>query len=757
MNKIKKEIKDILDSKGQNNNFITNKAYSKEYIRLAEKWSILPMYEDKKSIEKFFNLVNDNQVVLLISGTGSGKTVLVPKFLLKYFKTINKDKQPKIAITNPKTLTTVYNAEYSANTLDVKLGEEVGYKFKGSPSEFISDKSELVYVTDGLLLAKILNGDKKLDEYNAIIIDEAHERGIQIDLLLKFIKEFLPERPDFKLIIMSATINAEIFKKYFNKKPIKYGEIEVSGKTNFPIRQIWLDNKTKVNRSNYIEIAVQKCIDIISHNDNFEGRDILVFIATSNDALKGCELLKQECPKNIKIKNKSVCNEIYCVEVFSKMKQENKELAVSKDIYKQKYPEKKIKIIFATNIAESSITFDGLVYVIDSGFELVKYYEPLSYTNVINKVMTTQAQIKQRIGRAGRTRPGIAYHLYTEHDFNKLEKYPAPSILVSDLTEYILSFIKYSTTLDKTIQIIKDLITPPSNAQINSAINKLVFINAIKLVDKDDNKIYLDKINKNDILKYNGAITTLGYILLRFRSVLVLNALAIIMGYYMNCQSEIIKIIALMEESDGNIDKLFIFKNKEKNDFIKFMSKYSINNSEHLTILNIYNNYYAINKINNNNNDQSNIITYNNDNNDQSNIITYNNDNNDFNGGGGIQYINAKKFYKIDNRIKELTKYAKSINEEKYKYINDKYNIIKIKDYEDDNIKIIYTLAEAFNFNSLSKGQKNMYKSKYYIDNIEAPLEFSIITKENNDNKNAFCQELNNTFGKKHFNLITKF
>ena len=183
MDLINKNIEDILDSKGINNNFLTDKPFSDEYKKLAEKWSILPMYKDHTIVKKFFELISSKQVLLLISGTGSGKTVLVPKFLLKYF--VSCGLKGKIAITNPKTLTTLYNAEYGAKTLDVKLGEEVGYKYKGSPSDSNSSKTRLLYATDGLILATILSGDTLLKDYDCIIIDEAHERHITIDILLK--------------------------------------------------------------------------------------------------------------------------------------------------------------------------------------------------------------------------------------------------------------------------------------------------------------------------------------------------------------------------------------------------------------------------------------------------------------------------------------------------------------------------------------------------------------------------------------------
>jgi pre-mRNA-splicing factor ATP-dependent RNA helicase DHX15/PRP43 len=406
MEYINKNIKNILDIKGESNNFLTDQPYSDQYKELAAKWGKLPMYKDKESIKNFFELLNTCNVILLQSSTGSGKTILVPKFFLKYVTILGL--KGKIAVTNPKQLTTVYNAEYGAKTLDVNLGDEVGYKYKGSPSSSTSDKTKLLYCTDGLILSKILGGDTLLKDYIGVIIDEAHERHIQIDILLKLLKDLILRRPEFKLIIMSATINAKIFRDYYKIKGIKYGEIEVSGETTFPIDQNWLDKKIKVSRSNYVELAVERCFEIINSSDS---GDIIVFVATTKDAEKGCELIQTNCPSKLKTK-KTTCNKLFCIEVYSKMKPENKDLAVNKDLYKTQGYDR--KIIFATNVAESSITFDGLVYVIDSGYELGNYYDYKDNSYVVTKKYTSQAQIKQRMGRAGRTQPGVSYHLYTK-------------------------------------------------------------------------------------------------------------------------------------------------------------------------------------------------------------------------------------------------------------------------------------------------------------------------------------------------------
>ena len=256
--------------------------------------------------------------------------------------------------------------------------------------------------------------------------------------------------------------------------------MELAGETTFPITQNWLNKKVKVSRSNYVELAVEKCFDIINESDS---GDIIVFIATTNDAIKGCDLISQMCPSKLKTK-KTTCNKLYCIEVFSKMKESDKNIAVSKDLYKKDGFDR--KIIFATNVAESSITFDGLVYVIDSGFELGNYYDYKDNSYVVTKKYTSQAQIKQRIGRTGRTQPGIAYHLYTKEVFDSLMKYPEPNISVVDLTDFILSFMKYSKVMKNVFKIIKDLITVPNYNQVLTAIHKLLFIDSIKIVKSDD-------------------------------------------------------------------------------------------------------------------------------------------------------------------------------------------------------------------------------------------------------------------------------
>ena len=727
MDLINKNIDDILDIKGINNNFINNLPLSEDFKILAQSWSLLPMYKDKKSVSKFFDLLHNTQVMLLVSGTGSGKTVLVPKFFYKYVITMGL--LGKIAVTNPKQLTTIYNAEYGAKTLDIKLGDEIGYKYKNAPIDSISEKTKLIYCTDGLILATILGGDKLLKDYQGIIIDEAHERHIQIDLLLKLIKDILPKRPDFKLIIMSATINAEIFRNYFNVKDIKYSEMEVSGESNFPINQIWLDKKIKLSRSNYIDIAIDKCLHIINTSDI---GDILVFVPTTNDAKKGCIGIKSKCPSTLTTKN-ITCDKLYCVEVYSKMKQSNKELAVSKDLYKSNGYDR--KIIFATNVAESSITFDGLVYVVESGYELGNYYDYNDNSYVVTKKYTSQAQIKQRIGRAGRTQPGIAYHLYTEESFNKLDIYPTPNISVIDLSDFLLSLINYSRVLRNMINLVKGLITVPKIEQTLLALYKLHFIKAIKLVkskDFDNNKdassddtlLLTNKdIKWKNIQQYNslndfmnGTITSLGFNILKFRSSPILSALAIIISFYLGCQKDIIIIMAICEITDGKLNMLFDYSKRELQNVINYFKNYIHDGSDHLTVLNIYNQLFLENK---------------------------------------LKYLHKKTLQTIQQRIKQLEKYALLINETRYIYINEKYKLVMNKPYDNNIDNIIYTLGISHYYNLLKKQSKD-FVSVHYLRNSTAEIEHIDIMQNKKPHNYAICNTLVNAFGQKAFQCITQ-
>ena len=533
----------ILDPNGEKYNPLTLTPYSDQYKLLAKKWTSLPAYTNA---ETKIQTIKENNIISIISGTGSGKTVLIPKYALHVF-----DYNAKIAIVLPKRILTETNAEYSALTLDVKLGVEVGYKHKDRKL-YDKNKTKLLYTTDGTLVSMLLS-NPLLSNFNAVIIDEAHERRTQTDFLLYLLKQTCIKRPEFKLIIMSATIDESIFANYFSN--LKYTSMNISGKTNFPITHVY--SKSPINKFEYIEYGLKRIKEILDTTD--EG-DILFFVPNVNETFNLC----------LKLAN----DDIYCVEVYSGMSKENETLAVNKDLYKKL--NKKRKIVIATNVAESSLTIDGIKYVIDSGYENVGYYDPQLNSKIMEKKIASQAQIKQRCGRTGRTCHGICYHLYTQTVYEKLDKFPKPAIQTSDIYEECLSLLKWENVqnFDNLEKILLQFIEPPTQPYINDAKQKLLML---QLIDE------------------NGTITKLGKYLAQFNEKPE-RSIALLVGWLLNCYKELIVIFNMIDLIKFNMDELFYFDKKttDKNKIKKFeIAKNMLlnNDDDHYNLLKIYSKY----------------------------------------------------------------------------------------------------------------------------------------------------------------------
>lgn len=537
----------ILDISGININPLNNKPYSDTYKNLAEIWSKFPAYDKAESIIKD---ISENQVTLVISGTGSGKTVLLPKFVMHV---LNYNK--KIAITLPKQLIAKSAAEFAAKTLDVELGDIVGYQYKGSDKSGKSNNTKLLYATDGTIVSRLLK-DPLLSEYSAVIIDEAHERKVQIDFLLYLLKNTLYNRPEFKLIIMSATINEDIFIKYFTD--FKFITINVGAKTNYPIESIFLENSINNNNS-YLDEGYKILKEIIQKDDlsKKESHDILFFITSSNEARKICTKISQD---------EDLLKDNYCIEVYSGMDNKKQEIATDKDKYKELY-NKKRKIVLATNVAESSLTIDGIKYVIDSGLEFNSYFEPDYNAKVLNKILITQAQAKQRMGRAGRTESGYCYHLYTKDEFNNMKKFPEPTIRTSNIIDECLKFLAIESikSLDNLLDIFTKFIEPPREKYIYYAFNDL---KRLKLINKEDNTIselglLINNINFDIYLTY-----------------------ACILAKKLNCLNEVLSICCLLDASKYNILDFFktpndlVLLNENNNNQKDYLNKKFKNNLE---------------------------------------------------------------------------------------------------------------------------------------------------------------------------------
>jgi HrpA-like RNA helicase len=529
--------KGILDPLGKNKNPLTNLDYSNNFKELAKKWSKLPAYKNAK---KIIQSLEKHQVFLVISGTGSGKTVLMPKFLLHYF-----DYKKKIAITLPKQILTENMASYASKILEVPLGKQVGYKYQGSKKMY-NDETNLLYTTDGTIVQKLMN-DPELKDFDGVIIDEAHERKVQIDIMLLLLKNVLEKRKDFKLIIMSATINAEIFEKYFEN--FNFQKIELGGKTNYPIESIYLEKPIK--QSEYLEKGIS-IIKKILQQDKVD--NILFFVTSSNEAFDVCKKINV-----IKSQFKPIC-----VELYANMPKTREFIAV--DINEYKTQGHNVKIIVSTNVAESSLTVEGITYVIDSGYELLSTYEPKIRASKLELKMTSKAQILQRKGRTGRTGPGICYHLYTEKEFNKLEEYPQPDIRTANISSEILGLLKNVKEVKKVKEILNNMIEPPKKEYV-------------KYILEDFKNIKLIKDKK---------ITTKGEVISKIPISDIYLGNCMLYSYIYNCSREMSLIVSLLEATNNNMGKIFAKppedkKEEHKRAKDKFKHKYG----DHLSILNI--------------------------------------------------------------------------------------------------------------------------------------------------------------------------
>ena len=530
----------ILDPGGIEKNPLNGKEYSDEYKKWGKIWSKYPAYD---SANQIINEIKENQVILLRSDTGSGKTVLVPKFALHHL-----DYGKKIMIGLPKQLIAKKSAEFAATTLDVKMGEEVGYKYRNSNKNHRSDKTRLLYATHGSIIMKIL-GDPILEDYHCIILDEVHERNVQIDLLLYLLKNIMEKRPEFRVILMSATVDSGIYEKYFRDFRLK--TLQINGKKNFSIESIYLTEDPDISKNEYMN----KGVEIINHViDTTQEGDILFFVTSVYETKKVCNMLS-------KMDNRHVC-----IEVYSGIDNETEKLAQDRDYYKTVHNDKDRKIVISTNVAESSLTIDNLKYVIDSGLELSVYYDPRIESKVIHKKYTTQSQIKQRMGRTGRTGSGICYHLYTKKKFDSLEKYPLPHILKNNLYQecFNLLSMKGVHSVSDVKRILGEFIQPPKPVYVNRSFHILEKAHLIK-----NNK--LNKIGK----------------IVQGMPIDCLEAITIFYSMQYGCVDDVCKILAMINGCNSQIKDLFYPDELPVNFYRKFKHK----SGDHLSLLNVYNAY----------------------------------------------------------------------------------------------------------------------------------------------------------------------
>jgi ATP-dependent helicase HrpA len=375
----------------------------------------LPVTQRREDIAR---AISENQVVIIAGATGSGKTTQIPKICLE----IGRE---NIGHTQPRRIAARTIAERIAEELGQELGGIVGYQVRFT--DRVGADTRIKLMTDGILLNEI-HRDRLLKKYDTIIIDEAHERSLTVDFLLGYLKQLLPQRPDLKVIITSATIDPESFSRHFDGAPI----IEVSGRT-YPVEIRYRplvaeaaegddDDGATADDRDYLE-GINAALDELAGESN---GDVLVFLSGENeirdaeDAINGRSLPNTEV---LPLYGRLSSDEQH--RVF----QPSKQAGVRR------------RIILATNVAETSLTVPGIKYVIDAGTARISRYSTRAKIQRLPIEAISQASANQRSGRSGRTSDGIAIRLYSEADFDKRPEFTEPEILRTNLAAVILQMI----------------------------------------------------------------------------------------------------------------------------------------------------------------------------------------------------------------------------------------------------------------------------------------------------------------------------
>ena len=364
--------------------------------------------------QEILEALNSHQVVVVAGETGSGKTTQLPKICLE----AGFGRRGRIGHTQPRRLAARAVAQRIAEELGCQLGDEVGYQVRFTDQS--ADHSRIKVMTDGILLAQTQR-DRFLNEYDVIIIDEAHERSLNIDFLLGYLKQLLPQRPDLRIIITSATIDVERFSRHFSNAPV----IEVSGRT-FPVeiryRSLLRDDSDEDDRTLFEGIT--DALAELRDEDRRQGQhgDVLVFLPGEREIRECAEFLRREQLPATEI-----------LPLYARLS--------GSDQQKIFRPHGGRRVVLATNVAETSLTVPGIRYVVDSGVARISRYSYRSKVQRLPVEAVSQASANQRAGRCGRTSPGICIRLYDESDFLGRAEFTDPEIRRTSLAAVILQML----------------------------------------------------------------------------------------------------------------------------------------------------------------------------------------------------------------------------------------------------------------------------------------------------------------------------
>ncbi|KAK3123207.1 hypothetical protein QOZ80_8AG0626210 [Eleusine coracana subsp. coracana] len=497
---------------------------------LQDQRKTLPIYKFRDELLK---AVDQFQVIVIVGETGSGKTTQIPQYLHEAGYTA----KGKVACTQPRRVAAMSVAARVSQEMGVKLGHEVGYSIRFE--DCTSEKTIIKYMTDGMLLREFL-GEPDLASYSVVMVDEAHERTLSTDILFGLVKDISRFRPDLKLLISSATLDAEKFSDYFDSAPI----FKIPGR-RYPVEIHY----TKAPEADYIDAAIVTVLQI--HVTQSPG-DILVFLTGQEEIETVDEILKHRTRGlGTKISELIICP-IYA----------NLPTELQAKIF-EATPEGARKVVLATNIAETSLTIDGIKYVIDPGFCKIKSYNPRTGMESLLVNPISKASANQRAGRSGRTGPGKCFRLYTSYNYmHDLEDNTVPEIQRTNLANVVLTL--KSLGIHDLVNF--DFMDPPPSEALLKALEQLFALSA---------------------LNSRGELTKTGRRMAEFPLDPMLSKMIVASEKY-KCSDEIISIASML--SIGN-SIFYRPKDKQVHADNARLNFHTGNVGDHIALLNVYNSW----------------------------------------------------------------------------------------------------------------------------------------------------------------------
>lgn len=505
------------------------KAAERKAASIEDTRKSLPIYSFR---EQLLDAISKYQVLIIVGETGSGKTTQIPQYLHEAGYTKNG---LKVGCTQPRRVAAMSVAARVAEEMGVKVGNEVGYAIRFEDAT--SDKTVLKYMTDGMLLREFLT-EPDLGAYSALMIDEAHERTLHTDILFGLVKDIARFRPELKLLISSATMDAQKFAKYFDDARI----------FNIPGRRYPVDiHYTPQPEANYLAAAVTTIFQI--HITQGKG-DILVFL-TGQEEIEAAEQNLQETARKLgsKVPEMVICP------IYASLPSE-----LQSKIFEPTPPSAR-KVVLATNIAETSLTIDGIVYVIDPGFVKENVYNARTGMESLVVTPCSRASANQRSGRAGRVGPGKCFRLYTKFAFyNELDEDTTPEIQRTNLNSVVL--LLKSLGINDLIEF--DFMDPPPAETLIRALEQLYALGAL-----------------ND----RGELTKIGRQMAEFPTDPML-AKSILAADKYGCVEEVLSIIAMLGEASA----LFYRPKDKRIHADSARARFTVKEGgDHFSLLNIWN------------------------------------------------------------------------------------------------------------------------------------------------------------------------